>query len=255
MTRKPPSEHLFALALDLQEMLVDHVTGGSGNNDAYVSMRKELCSRQGVKSLLPGFVIDSHSLSAVWSWVKPRYGTYAQRRVFIRDVFQPLLKHLEFDYAAPLDQGTSQALKTFDEAGVHAAWEKALSRRAEDPEGAITAARTLLETVCKRIVEELTGSVDDGADLPKLYRQTAERLNLAPTQHTEQVFKSILQSCMTVVKDLGELRNKVGDAHGKVARQVRPAPRHAELAVNLAGSLSAFLVQTFEARNNEKGPQ
>ena len=76
----------------------------------------------------------------------------------------------------------------------------------------------------------------------------AKRLNLAPEQHVEQVFKQILGGCTSVVEGLGALRNKMGDAHGKNARAVRPATRHAELAVNLAGSMALYLVATFEAR-------
>ncbi len=35
-------------------------------------------------------------------------------------------------------------------------WRKALDRRHDDPDGAITAARSLLESVCKRILDELS---------------------------------------------------------------------------------------------------
>ena len=58
---------------------------------------------------------------------------------------------LEGQHRAPGDKVVSDALETFDVDGVHAVWVKALARRATDPEGAITMARTLLETVCKRI--------------------------------------------------------------------------------------------------------
>jgi hypothetical protein len=47
-----------------------------------------------------------------------------------------------------------------------------------------------------------------------------------------------------VVNELGSLRNRLGDAHGKGKGGVRPAPRHSELAVNLAGSIALFLVET-----------
>ena len=74
---------------------------------------------------------------------------------------------------------------------MHDAWKKALDRRTSDPEGAITAAKTLLETVCKHIIDEVGKTYGDNDDLPKLYHIAAECLNLAPTQHTEPVFKSI----------------------------------------------------------------
>jgi hypothetical protein len=57
---------------------------------------------------------------------------------------------------------------------------KALERRNADPEGAITIARTLLETVCKRILDQLPGAAyTDKEDLPKLYGMVARALNLA----------------------------------------------------------------------------
>lgn len=149
---------------------------------------------------------------------------------------------------APADVLISENLISFDESGVHQAWQKALERRATDPEGAITAAKTLLETVCKHIIDEAEGSYGENDDLPKLYHTAAEHLNLAPGQHTEPLFKTILGNCHSVVSTLAGLRNKLGDAHGQGKRQVRPLPRHAELAVNLAGSVATFLVSTWNAR-------
>jgi hypothetical protein len=130
-------------------------------------------------------------------------------------------------------------------------WDKALKRAPSDPEGAITAARTLLEDVCKHLLDEGTeaGSLyGPKDDLPKLYRLASEKLNLAPSQHSEEAFKRILGGCANVVEGLGSLRNKVGDAHGKGKRQVRVLPRHAHLAVNLAGAMALYLIETWEAQ-------
>jgi hypothetical protein len=49
-----------------------------------------------------------------------------------------------------------------------------------------------------------------------------------------------------VVEGLGSLRNKIGDAHGTGKAAVRPAPRHAQLAVNLAGAMTTFLIETWQ---------
>ena len=144
----------------------------------------------------------------------------------------------------PADELISEALRSFDESGVHAAWRKALDRRVADPEGAITAAKSLLETVCKHVIDNAGGTYGDNDDLPKLYATAAEHLNLAPSQHTETIFKSILGNCQSVVGNLAGLRNKLGDAHGQGRRPVKPLPRQAELAVNLAGSMAMFLVST-----------
>lgn len=148
----------------------------------------------------------------------------------------------------PADELISQVLISFDESGVHHAWQKALDRRGLDPDGAITAAKSLLETVCKHIIDAAGKTYGDADDLPKLYNTAAECLNLAPSQHSETVFRSILGNCQSVVGNLAGLRNKLGDSHGQGKRHVRPQARHAELAVNLAGSMATFLVSTWDAR-------
>jgi len=158
------------------------------------------------------------------------------------------LDELEQSDLHPSHQPIQQTLAKVDSAHVQEAWRKALDRRMDDPEGAITAARTLLEAVCKHILDACAVAYDDKADLPKLHALTIGQLNLAPSQHTEPLFKTILGSCQSVVNSLGALRNQLGDAHGKAPRQVKPAPRHAELAVNLAGTMAAFLLATWEAR-------
>ena len=89
---------------------------------------------------------------------------------------------------------------------------------------------------------------DDKSDLPKLYSQASKLLQLAPSQHTEDVFKRILGGCHTVVENLGSLRNKISDAHGSGRRRVKPSERHAALVVNLAGTMATFLIDTWNSR-------
>jgi hypothetical protein len=149
---------------------------------------------------------------------------------------------------SPSDDGISQALEAFDPGTVRARWTQTLDRRDTDPEGAITLARTLLEDVCKWIIVEAGESYEEKDDLPVLYRKLAKILNLAPDGHTEPIFKQILGSCQSVVESLGSLRNKIGDAHSSGPNRVKPAARHAQLAVNLSGTMATFLVSTWEVR-------
>lgn len=150
--------------------------------------------------------------------------------------------------SSPADDAISGALARFDKDVVHQRWTSALDRRATDPEGAITLARTLLEDVMKWLLTKQQVPFDEKAELPALYRLVAENLNLAPDAHTENVFKRILGSCQSVVESLGTLRNKLSDAHSPGPLRARPQPRHAELAVNLAGAMATFLIATWEAR-------
>lgn len=152
---------------------------------------------------------------------------------------------------SPADRAISEALTAFDPDTVHPRWEQALDRRDTDPEGAITLARTLLEDVCKWIIVEAGQEYGEKDDLPVLYRKLAKILKLAPDDHTEIVFKQILGGCQSVVESLGSLRNKISDAHSRGPKRVKPASRHAQLAVNLSGTMATFLVSTWDARKSD----
>jgi hypothetical protein len=229
-------------------MLVSYATGHRANDQEYKVLRRELRQNPRISKKLPRMVHVCRDMSEFWSFIKPKFDTYAERREFIRSEFNPILTMLESETITPSDSSISEALRRVDSDYVREGWEKALERRATDPQGAITAARTLLESVCKHILDKSGVAYGEASDLPKLYNLTARQLNLSPGQHTEQVFKQILGGCQTVVEGLGALRNRLSDAHGKSSRSVRPAARHAELAVNLSGTMATFLLHTWQAR-------
>lgn len=157
-----------------------------------------------------------------------------------------------YNALSPGEGSANDVLESFGEEIITHLWNKALTRRAVDPEGAITASRSLLESTCKHILDQASISYESVHDLGKLYRLTAGRLRLSANQHDEEVFKQILSGCANAVIGLGSMRNRFSDAHGQGPKAVRPARRHAELAVNLSGALAAFLIQTFQARLEEE---
>jgi hypothetical protein len=231
-----------------QNLLVAHATGGAADNGEYIRLRQVLLAQPWLESLVPRFIRTCRDLSQFWQFIKYEYGTYRERRDFLWGEFRPLLEILERGGKSPVDTAVTVALEEFDAAHVQAAWSKALDRRNADPEGAITMARTLLESVCKHVLDGLGTTYEDAADLPKLYRLTSEGLNLAPSKHSEQVFKQILGGCTAVVEGLGALRNRLSDSHVKGRVAAKPGTRHAELAVNLAGAMAVFLFATWKAR-------
>ena len=233
----------------LEGFLIGRATGDMTNNqNAYSILRREFIDDPKLGSLLPDFVRINRTLDMFWPFIKSQADNYAERRRIIYGAFTPLMDYLEGKNYAPADDVVSDQLQTFDSAGVHEIWTKALSRRKDDPEGAITVARTLLETVCKRILDEVGNKYTNKEDLPKLYSMAAKTLNLAPEQHSEEAIRAILGGVMTVVNGLGTLRNKLSDSHGRGGAPVKPSPRHASLAVNLAGALATFLVETYLQR-------
>jgi len=203
----------------LQNLLVVEATGSSADGAEYFLLRKELLDNPLVGNLLPRFVRACRDLGQFWQFIKPKFPTYAERRQFLWDEFRPALDAAESG-GSPVDDATAESLRRLSTDSVHAAWRRALERRTDDPEGAITLARSLLESVCKHVLDDMKETYPNDADIPKLYRLVAEQLQLAPGQHTEDAFKRILGGCTSVVEGLGTLRNRLGDAHGAGPRQV-----------------------------------
>lgn len=153
-----------------------------------------------------------------------------------------------------IDQQVSSTLQRLDSTSVVRAWQAATERCGSDPAGAITAARALLESVCKHILDDQGLEYDTKADLPKLYTQVAQSLTIAPSQQSERTFRQILGSCQSVVEGVGVLRNQLGDAHGQGRSGVKVDFPYAVVAVNLAGSMAMFLVQVAETAQVLKSP-
>lgn len=230
----------------LQNLLVSFSTGGGGDEQEYKYLRELFLKDLTLSKLLPDFVRTKRSLSEFWEFIKGKFEHYAERRKFLWESFNPAFSYVEGLKTAPSDKNISETLKSFDRDTIHRGWEKASGRVKDDPDGAITGARALLESVCKFILDEKGISYNsDAIELHDLYKMTAKELNLSVDQHHEGIFKQILGGCSGVVSGLGLLRNKFGDAHGSGKRKIQPKERHAELAVNLAGSMALFLVRTF----------
>jgi hypothetical protein len=238
----------FERAEYFQSILLARATGGDADDNHYLLMRQNLMSNPNYAELLPRWVKTNRNLDQFWQYIKNKFPTYAERRQFLYDEINPLLEYLETKQTIPAAKSIDEVLSKFDSDGIHFAWQKALERKVRDPEGAITISRSILESVCKHILHAKNIDFNEtNIELSELYKLTAKELNLSPDQHSEKTFKQILGGCSGIVNGLGSLRNKHGDAHGSSPRAVKPKPRHAELAVNLAGTMALFLISTFEA--------
>jgi hypothetical protein len=155
------------------------------------------------------------------------------------------LRGLLLGGAVPGAMAASDRLDQLDDwEAVRRSWDAALDKVVSDPEGAITATRTMLESVCKHICDERGAAYEDGGDLAKLYKAAAAAMDIAPDQHSEQIIKQILSGVGTVVGGLAAMRNSLSDSHGRGKASVRPAPRHAKLAVNAGFAVAGFLIDT-----------
>jgi Abortive infection C-terminus len=149
-------------------------------------------------------------------------------------------------HGVPIPSTMVAAVEKIDSLYVQKQWEKLSRRLARDPEGAITSARTLLETVCLYILDVRHRNVEYKGDLTQLYKVVAEELKIAPQKEDSAVIKQILGSCSGLVQGVATIRNQFGDAHGRLSDD---SYRHiAHLAANAAGTLAVFLVECLNSK-------
>lgn len=203
------------------------------------------------RKVAASFIARCSTPDLLWGYLRSKAtgsGSWGIRRGVMHEAVDPILDALASSSLGPTDDLVSGAVARLDAESVHNAWTRAVERRDTDPEAAVTAARALLEATCKTILDDNGVDYDDGADLPALYKAVQKVLKLSPADQTEDRFRAILGACTTVVKELGSVRNRHSDAHAPGRKSYRLAPRHASLAVNLAGSMALFLIETQEAR-------
>lgn len=237
----------------LQHILISVATGRGEDKyeSEYVDLRRHFLSHQECKNLLPEFVRRNRDLSQFWTFIQQKKG-YAARKAFIWDEFSKLLKYLEQMEKNPVsDRLSSKTPQEFGANTIREQIQKGLERIGNDPDGALTIARTILESTCKFIADERGVEYAEDIKLPLLYKKIARELNLSPDRRYEKIFKQILSGCSGIVTGLGRLRTKLGDAHGQGVEPVKPVSRHAELAVCLAGSMAIFLLKTHEAEQHK----
>jgi hypothetical protein len=128
--------------------------------------------------------------------------------------------------------------------GVREGWWKVASRMPASPSGAITAARTLLESTCKTILCEIGETPDKSGEIARLVKQTREAVGVSETakdQPTKQIFSGVT----SIVLGVGGLSNLVGDRHGQVGGEdIKDVPL-AELVIHCCGAVAVFLTQRF----------
>lgn len=114
-----------------------------------------------------------------------------------------------------------------------------------DYEGAITNAKTLIETLLRAIeIKFETGDNSYKGDLPKLSKKVHKLLNLqADRQDVSDNLKSVLSGLAKIVNGLAPLRNKMSDAHPSI---YKPQRHHAQFVVNASKTYVHFIIDTYE---------
>ncbi len=139
-----------------------------GGDPAYRTLKSELRKDPTLYTILPSFIRTCSSTGEFWGYIKSQFPSYREREDFLRDEFTAAIEFLEANNRSPGVVPVTEMLAQINAEAVQAIWQKALDRRHADPEGAITAARSLIETVCKHILDDAGITYERTKDLPKL---------------------------------------------------------------------------------------
>ena len=164
----------------------------------------------------------------------------------IRDVtWMPRIPHAA--EVSPLAE-----LSVVDAPHVRDLWVKAVSRVPTDPSGAVTAARSLLESVCKHVLFDRGVPFSSTAELPQLFDAVLQVLSFSPRAQTDRRLRRVAGNVQAVVGGVASLRADLGDAHGKRPDDPTATPEQAELAVNLAGAVALYVTRTAAASSSSR---
>jgi hypothetical protein len=114
-----------------------------------------------------------------------------------------------------------------------------------DPDVAITAASSTLESICKAILEFFNEPYPTAESIQPLINKTYKLLNLSADQHAEEQIKKILGGLNSVATGIGTLRTKNSAAHGHGLKRTRLSQRHVRLVVNSCSTIGLFILETY----------
>ena len=131
--------------------------------------------------------------------------------------------------------------------------DRALASAKADPEDAVTAACSALESVCRSILIELDEPLPAKKDVKGLYNAVKRPLGLSPDRSDLDAnvagdVRTILSGLSTVVEGIGSLRTHGGDAHGRERGYARIDERIASLAIHASSTATLFLIETWQRK-------
>ena len=127
-----------------------------------------------------------------------------------------------------------------------------------NPSLAFDLAKSLIESVCKTILNDRGYAFEKNINFPTLTRTTLEQLQILPDGYSEatavkQCLEKTLDGFLKIFTGIGELRNKEGLAsHGKDAYTPMLDPLQAQLMARAADAVVNFL---YKSHRNYVGPQ
>jgi hypothetical protein len=201
-----------------------------------------------INTFLSGFKITCENVSIVSS-----------KRVYVESLLSSISNEVVIEIASQLGlyrsktiatEHLAQYLATEGYKAAHEDFERAMSHIEADPEQAMGSASSILESICKGILERLQTALPKDQTLKSLVKATYGAMNLSPESHADPDIKQILGGIANAAVGIGVIRTKHSSFHGRTDTQkkYRLTARHARLAVGSAAVLGCFLIETYLER-------
>ena len=134
-------------------------------------------------------------------------------------------------------------------------WDRAKLSVVSDSADALTAASSMIEATYKFVLYDMGHSFPSNQEMRGLSKTVHPLLHISPDQEADEDFRALFQGTISIAHSVGSLRTKIGDAHGASPTRGQPLARHARLAVNVAGAVCIFLLETYREMNTASTSQ
>jgi hypothetical protein len=125
---------------------------------------------------------------------------------------------------------------------------RALDNVERDPGSAVTAACAILEAAFKVYIEAEGLTMPSDQSILPLWKTVRDNLRLDPAKLADKDLQRVLGGLSSIVDGIGAFRTHAGSAHGGGSTPRVVKPREARLAVHAAHTLTAFLLEAWEAK-------
>ncbi len=128
---------------------------------------------------------------------------------------------------------------------------RAILSVATDPADTLTAASSMIEATYKFVLHGMGMSYPQNQDMRGLSKAVYPLLDISPDKEADEDFRALFRGAITIAHSVASIRTKIGDAHGASPTRGNPIERHARLAVNIAGAVCSFLLETYNEKKTK----
>lgn len=237
---------LISKVREFHKLVIDFATGKTMEDiyGTYEKARSEFLQLdQSISPAIPRWIYEKRYGSNFWSFIKSVSPTYSGRRNFIDESFADLYDYIEKGANQPITLSLEQINAAIRNDHVDLLWKKIHSRKSFDKDGAVTACKTLIETVLKYLLDEKGILHSNNDDIKDLYKKVSSVYDLEPISQKSEGFTKVCSGYISIIDGVATIRNKYGDAHGKSASiEIELPENFVDLVINVTGSITTFLL-------------